>query len=72
MKKVYELEDLDCAACAAKMEDAISKLDGVNYANVSFITQKLTLDAEDDDFDKIFKKVVKLCKKIEPDCSIVK
>lgn len=71
MKKTYELRDLDCANCAAKMEDAINKIDGVNNATVSFMTQKLTIDAEDSSFDKIMKKVVKTISKVEPDCEVV-
>ena len=70
MKKVYKLRDLDCANCAAKMETAIKKLDGVHDATVSFLTQKLTLDAEDDRFEEILDQVVKVCKKVEPDCVI--
>ena len=71
MKKVFELEELDCAHCAAKMEDAIRKLDGVISVNISFMTQKLTLEAADEDFDKILKAAQKAIKKIEPDCRIV-
>ncbi len=71
MKKSYKLVDLDCANCAQKMEDAIKKLDGVQDASVSFLMQKLTLTADDDQFDNIMKKVVKACKKVEPDCQIV-
>ena len=48
MKKSYKLQDLDCANCAAKMETAINKIDGVNKATVSFMTQKLTIDAADE------------------------
>ena len=71
MKKHFKLRDLDCANCAAKMEDAIRKLDGVNSATVSFMTQKLTLDADDARFDEILQQAVKICKKVEPDCTIV-
>ena len=71
MKKKFKLQDLDCANCAAKMEDAIKKIDGVNDANVSFMTQKMTIDAEDDMFDDIMKQVVDICKKVEPDCVIL-
>ena len=71
MKKRYNLVDLDCANCAAKMEDAIKKLPGVNDATVSFMTQKLTIDADDDRFEEIMAKVVSACKKVEPDCTIV-
>ena len=71
MKKKFKLQDLDCANCAAKMEDAIKKIDGVNDANVSFMTQKMTIDAEDDKFDDIMKQVVDICKKVEHDCVIL-
>lgn len=71
MKKVFRLEDLDCANCAAKMERAIKKIDGVVSATVSFMSQKLTLEADDARFDAIMKEVIKACKKIEPDCVIV-
>ena len=71
MKKTFELEELDCAHCAAKMEDAIRKIDGVITANISFMTQKLTLEAADEDFDKVLKAAAKAIKKIEPDCRII-
>lgn len=71
MKKTFELEELDCAHCAAKMEDAIRKIDGVISANISFMTQKLTLEAADEDFDKVLKAAQKAIKKIEPDCRII-
>ena len=70
MKKRYKLTDLDCANCAAKMEDAIKKIDGVNDATVSFMAQKMTIDADDARFDDIMKEVVAVCKKVEPDCII--
>lgn len=70
MKKTFKLTDLDCAHCAAKMEDGIKKIDGVQDATVSFLTQKMTVDADDARFDDIMKQVVKVCKKIEPDCVI--
>ena len=56
MKKSYKLAELDCANCAAKMETAINKIPGVNKATVSFMTQKLTLDADDDKFESILKE----------------
>ncbi len=49
MKKVFKLENLDCANCAAKMERGINKVEGVASATVSFMTQKLTIEAEDRD-----------------------
>ena len=70
MRKTYKLIDLDCAHCAAKMEAAIQKIDGVTEASVSFLTQKLTVEAEDGCFEEIMKQVVKACKKVEPDCVI--
>ena len=70
MIKTYKLIDLDCAHCAAKMEAAIQKIDGVTEASVSFLTQKLTVEAEDGRFEEIMKQVVKACKKVEPDCVI--
>ncbi|MDE6201692.1 MAG: heavy-metal-associated domain-containing protein [Clostridiales bacterium] len=71
MKKVYRLEDLDCANCAAKMERAIAKIDGVTSADVSFMTQRLTIEADESKIDGIIKQAVKVCKKIEPDCRII-
>lgn len=71
MKKTYKLIDLDCANCAAKMENAIKKIDGVTDATVSFMSQKMTIEADDARFDDIVKQAVKVCKKVEPDCEIV-
>ena len=71
MKKTYNLIDLDCANCARKMEDAIKKLDGVTDATVSFLTQKMTVEADDDRFDAIMKQVVKCVRRVEPDTEIV-
>ncbi len=71
MKKQFKMIDLDCANCAAKMETAIQKIDGIQDASVSFFSQKLTLEAADDRFDEIMKEVVKVCRKVEPDCTIV-
>lgn len=53
------------------MERAIAKIDGVALANMSFMSQRLTIDAADDRFDAIMQEVVKICKKVEPDCKIV-
>ncbi len=72
MKKRYNLRDLDCANCAAKMEEAIRKIDGVHDATVSFLTQKMTIDAEDERFEAIMDQVVKVCRKVEPDCEILR
>ena len=58
MKKKFKLQDLDCANCAAKMEDAIKKIDGVNDASVSFMAQKMTVDADDARFEEIMDEIV--------------
>jgi len=71
MKKVFKMEDLDCANCARKMEDGIKKIEGVKDAKVNFIMQKFTLEADDDKFDAVLQEAVKVCKKIEPDCRII-
>ena len=71
MKKVFKLEDLDCANCAAKMEAAIKKLDGVKDAAVSFMTQRMTIEAEDEHFDEVVKAAVKCIAKVEPDCRVI-
>lgn len=71
MKKVFRLEDLDCAHCAAKMEDGIKKIDGVISAQVNFLSQKLVLEADDAVFDDVLKNAQEICRKIEPDCRII-
>ena len=72
MRKVYKLDEIDCANCARKLEDAIKKVDGVEDASVNFMTQKLTLVAADERFDDVVGRVVKLASKIEPDCAILR
>ena len=72
MKKTFKLIDLDCAHCAAKMENNIRKIDGVADATVSFMAQKMTVEADDDRFESIMDEVVKVCRKVEPDCEIVR
>ena len=69
MKKTYKIE-VDCANCAAKMEDAANTVAGVEKATVSFMTQKMVVEAPDEGFDALMKQVVKACRKIEPDCEI--
>ena len=71
MKKKSKLQALDCANCAAKMEEAIKKIEGVSDATVSFMTQKMTIEADDSRFDEIMKEVVSVCRKVEPDCVIL-
>ena len=72
MKRVYKLEDLDCANCAAKMERAINKIDGVQAASVSFMAQRLSVEADEARFEEIMDKIERTCRRVEPDCRIVR
>ena len=72
MKKVFNLEDLDCANCAARMERSIAKIDGVDSVSISFLSQRMTLEADESRFEEILDQVVKACKKVEPDCKILR
>ena len=69
--KIYILEELDCANCAAKMERAIGKLDGVQSAEVSFMAQRLTLEVDDSRLPEILEQVKACVAKVEPDCKIL-
>lgn len=71
MRKIFEMEDLDCANCAAKMEDAIRKIEGVTYVSISFMAQRMTLEADDAVFAEVLKQAQKAVKKVEPDCRIL-
>ena len=72
MKKVVRLENLDCANCAAKMERAINKIDGVEAASVNFLTQRLAVEADESRFEEIMDEIAKACRKVEPDCKILR
>ena len=72
MKKKFNLQDLDCANCAAKMEEAIKKIPGVTDASVNFMTQKMMIEAPDDMFDGIVDEAVKVISKVEPDCQVIR
>lgn len=72
MKKVFRLEDLDCANCAAKMERSIAKIEGVDSVSISFLSQRMTLEADESRFEEILDQVVRTCKKVEPDCKILR
>ncbi len=65
MRKAFKLQDLDCANCAAKMENGIKNIDGVRSATVSFMTQKLVLEADDDRFDAVLDEAERVCRKID-------
>lgn len=70
MKKVFRLENLDCAHCAAKMERSIGKIEGVKSAGIDFFGARLTLEAEEADMERVTELAAKACRKIEPDCRI--
>lgn len=69
MQKKFKIE-VDCANCAAKMENAAGKIDGVNKISISFMAQKMVVDADDARFDEIMKEIAKVCKKVDSDFSI--
>ncbi len=69
MKKVFKIE-VDCANCAAKVEKAISKIEGVKEVNINFMTQKMLFEAEDEKFDELLKLAIKTGKKVEPDFEV--
>ena len=71
MKKILKMQDLDCANCAAKMEDAVRKIHGVQSVSISFMTQKMIIELDENESEKILKEVVKVCKKVEPDCEFL-
>ena len=70
MKKVIEMQDLDCANCAAKMEQAIRKIDGVKNCSINFMLQRMTLEADDAVWNDVIAKVKTTVKKVEPDCKL--
>ena len=72
MKKTIKLIDLDCGHCADKIQKAVQKIDGVNTASMSFMTQKLVIDAEPEKMDAILDEAEKICHKIEPDMVILR
>lgn len=70
MKKTIKLIDLDCANCAAKIEAAVKKIDGVTTATVSFMSQKMVLEADDQKFEAVAAEAIRLIKRIEPDITV--
>ena len=69
MKKVFKIE-VDCANCAAKVEKAISKIEGVKEVNINFMTQKMLFETDDEKFDELLKQAIKTGKKVEPDFEV--
>ena len=72
MKESFKLDEIDCANCARELQDELSKLDGVKSVSVNFMTQKLTLEADDDEFDAVLDRVVDFTADAEPDCEIIR
>lgn len=72
MKAILKLENLCCANCAAKIEDQVQRIDGVESAGLSFMTQKLSIEAAEDDIEDIVKEVSRIVKKIESDVTVVR
>lgn len=72
IKKTYKMENLDCANCAAKMENGINKLDGVKKAVISFMTQRFTIECEEDRLEEIVESAQKICESVDRDCKIVR
>ena len=71
MKKIYRMQNLDCANCAAKMERSIQKIKGVSDAQVSFMAQRLTLEAEESLLPEILEQVKRCVAKVDPNCKVV-
>ncbi len=72
MKKSFKLDEIDCANCARELEEELSQLDGVAAVSVNFMTQKLTLEAADDEFDEVLERIVEFTAEAEPDCEIIR
>lgn len=71
MKKVLKVTDIDCAHCASAMEKGISKIEGITYASVSYLTQKIILEYNDDiDFESLLPQIKKAVKKVDSDCDL--
>ena len=71
MKKTYILEDLDCAHCASKIEEAVGQLEGVTQSVCTFLTQKLVVEVAEEKVAAVTKEVKKIVKKIEPDVEVI-
>lgn len=70
MKKIFKIENIDCANCAAKIEAGIKKIDGVESCSISFFAEKLIIEADETKFDEIMKEALKVARKVESDCEI--
>lgn len=72
MKKAFKLDEIDCANCARELQDELAKLDGVKSVSVNFMTQKLTLEADDAEFEDVLQRVIDYTADAEPDCEIIR
>lgn len=72
MKRSFKLSEVDCANCAAKMETAINKLDAVDNATINFMSQRLTIEADEDKFEEVLEQAQKAINKVERDCKIIR
>ena len=72
MRKSFKRDEIDCANCARELQDELSKLEGVKSVSVNFMTQKLTLEADDAEFDDVLARVVDFTADAEPDCEILR
>ena len=70
MKKTYSLDQLDCAACAAKMEEAASQVPGVEELRINFLTKTMSLTASEDHFEQVAQNVMAACQRVEPECRV--
>lgn len=70
MKYNFKIKGLDCANCAAELERAINKVDGIENATISFMTEKLVIECDETSKEEVMAKVQKVIKKEEPDCTI--
>lgn len=71
MKKIVKIMNLDCANCAQELERAISKIEGVQEVSIHFMTQKMTIEIDDNQYEKVVGAIEKAKRKVEPDCEIV-
>lgn len=71
MKKAFKLDEIDCANCARELQEGLAKLEGVTSVSVNFMTQKLTLEAADTEFEDVLQRVIDYAEEAEPDCEIL-
>ena len=71
MKKAFKLDEIDCANCARELQEGLATLEGVTSVSVNFMTQKLTLEAADAEFEDVLQRVIDYAEEAEPDCEIL-